>query len=159
VQAKILRSEAGGDLWRPEACHVSLRKLDNAMDHNLFLQLRAVLNQYYLPAPAPPVVGYLRGSASPGIWRAKIAERNEQLMLLGNAEPTAADWANAGVEHRTGETQRITLPMLNGFVLTYGGFMAGRPWAAICDENVDSVTIGFPNALASFEQAIARNGQ
>ena len=107
------------------------------MDHTLFQQLRAVLNRYYLPAPAPPVVGYLRGSVTPGIWRAKIADHNEQLMLLGNAEPTAADWANAGVEHRTGETQQITLPMLNAFVLTYGGFMAGRPWAAICDENED----------------------
>jgi hypothetical protein len=131
--------------------------LDIEMDHTLFLQLRAVLNRYYLPAPAPPAVGYLRGSATPGIWRAKIAERNEQLMLLGNAEPTAADWANAGVEHRTGETQMITLPMLNGFVLTYGGFMAGRPWAAICDENEDSVNIGFPNALQSFQEAIARS--
>ncbi|NNE52767.1 MAG: hypothetical protein HKN30_10230 [Sulfitobacter sp.] len=124
------------------------------MDHQLFFQLRNVLRRYYLPPPAPPAVGYLRGGASPGIWRAKIAEHCEQLMLLGNVEPTAADWANAGVAERTGDTQMITLPMLNGFVLTYAGFMSGRPWAAICEENEDSVNIGFPNALQSFERAL-----
>lgn len=127
------------------------------MHHGDFKRLRDVLPGHYLPAPHPPVVGYLRGSKSPGVWRAKIAERNPQMMLLGNVEPTREQWEHAGVGHRTGETQLIYLYDLEGFIICGGVMNTGRPWGSICDENEDSRTLGFPRTLEYFRRLMNQN--
>jgi hypothetical protein len=119
-----------------------------------FSQLRRVLLPFYLPE-FPPVVGYLRGSISAGVWKNMADKKNRrQMMILGNQEPTEVQWKAAGVGHRRGETKAVKFPDLHGFIVLYGGFMVDRPWGSICIESKDASEIGFPGTLRDFEREV-----
>ena len=75
------------------------------------------------------------------------------MLILGNTEPTVAEWSAAGVEQR-GETQEILFAMLSGFIVLYGGFVL-RPWGQIHANSADASAIGFPASLASWRRNYA----
>ena len=83
---------------------------------NWFEQLRTVLKDYYPAGNSPDIVGYLRGSKDPNVWRGM---RTGQMIVLGSVPPTNAEWAAAGVAGR-GEVQTIRLEDMRMFLITYG---------------------------------------
>jgi hypothetical protein len=108
-----------------------------------FSQLRQALGAYYDAQPAD-IVGYLRGSASPQVWRSMAsgpAPRHQKL-ILGNRPPSTEDWAIAGVAQRD-TVQTIRLPTLTGLIVLYAGFPS-RPWGEIHEATPDAQTLGFP---------------
>jgi len=93
-------------------------------------QLRAVLSDYYPQDGPADVVGYLRGSPDPNVWRLMLAQRQRhQMLILGSLPPSAEEWSAAGVSQR-GEVQTIRLNDLSGFIVLYGGAVL-RPWGQI----------------------------
>jgi len=95
-----------------------------------FDQLRAVLRDYYPQEGPADVVGYLRGSADPNVWRImRFQQERHQMITLGSAPPTKEEWSAAGVGNRGG-TQTIRLNDLDRFIVTYAGFIL-RPWGRI----------------------------
>jgi hypothetical protein len=63
-----------------------------------FDQLKQVLAAYYPAAGSPDVVGYLRGSVDPNVWRnMETANKRNQMVVLGSKRPTYDDWVAAGV--------------------------------------------------------------
>ncbi len=118
---------------------------------NWFDQLKQALPGYYRPSGPPDVVGYLRGSVSPDVWRQMEKNQNRhQMIVLGNTQPTQKEWDAAGVGQR-GATQAVRLSSLTGFIVLYGGFML-RPWGAIHTASPDALTIGFPGSLQSWKR-------
>lgn len=117
-------------------------------------QLRQVLSPFYL-RDEPPVVGYLRGSVSAGVWRSMNNSGRPQMMILGNQEPTAVQWDAAGVGHRLGETRAVKFPDLQGFIVLYGGFMVDRPWGKILTDSQDASELGFPGTLRDFKREVS----
>ncbi|MBT0956758.1 hypothetical protein IV417_05130 [Alphaproteobacteria bacterium KMM 3653] len=111
-------------------------------------QMRQVLRGHYDPAGPADVIGYLRGSADPGVWRQMERTGSGQMIILGNRPPSQREWAAAGVAQRGGEVV-VTRAMLNGFMVLYGGFMI-RPWGHIVVPDHDVRTLGFPGSLASW---------
>jgi hypothetical protein len=113
---------------------------------NWFEQLRQALADYYPAAADRTVVGYLQGSASPGVWMqmARTQDRH-QMVILGSLPPTAEDWAAAGVRQR-GNVQVIRISDLAGWIVLYGGFVR-RPWGELHQVDSDALTIGFPGSL------------
>ncbi len=112
-----------------------------------FDQVKQVLPGYY-PADRPAdIVGYLRGSPNAMVWRQMEAgpQPRNQMLILGNTEPTREEWIAAGVEQR-GEPQPIQFTMLIGFIVLYAGFMI-RPWGRIHTASQDALTLGFPASL------------
>jgi hypothetical protein len=101
-----------------------------------FDQLREVLSDYYPSSSPQDIVGYLRGSADPKIWRRMIESRTEQMIILGSVPPTDKQWAAAGVANR-GLVQTIRADDLRTFIITYGGFMVSRPWGKISTLSAD----------------------
>jgi hypothetical protein len=95
-----------------------------------FQQLRAVLADYYPAAGPQDIVGYLRGSSNPKVWRSMTQTGREQMLILGSVPPTDQEWAAAGVAGR-GDVQTIRFDDLRTFIITYGGFMVTRPWGKI----------------------------
>jgi hypothetical protein len=95
-----------------------------------FSQLRTVLADYYPQAGPQDIVGYLRGSRDPAVWRSMIQSGREQMIILGSVPPTDEEWAAAGVANR-GSVQTIRFNDLWTFIITYGGFMVTRPWGKI----------------------------
>jgi len=95
-----------------------------------FDQLRDVLSDYYPSSSPQDIVGYLRGSADPKVWRRMIQSRTEQMIILGSVPPTDEQWAAAGMANR-GLVQTIRADDLRTFIITYGGFMVSRPWGKI----------------------------
>lgn len=118
-----------------------------------FNQLRQVLSPFYLRDDTQ-IVGYLRGSDSPAVWRSMENTGRAQMKILGNQEPTAAQWDAAGVGHRSGATSAIKFPDLQGFIILYGGFMVDRPWGKIFVESRDASEIGFRGTLEHFEREV-----
>lgn len=113
-----------------------------------FDQIKSVLPGYY-PANQPAdIVGYLRGSSNPAIWRQmREGDRpRHQMIILGSVEPSREAWTAAGVAQRLGEMQTVRFNALNGFIVLYGGFML-RPWGSIHVATADAVGIGFPSSL------------
>ncbi len=103
-----------------------------------FEQLRAALGAYYTAAGSADVVGYLRGSNDPAVWKQMLKSGKEQMLILGNTPPSDADWNAAGVSQRgSGATQPVRLGDLNGLIITYGG-MFGRPWGKISQLSVET---------------------
>ncbi|MFZ0707371.1 MAG: hypothetical protein WAM71_17355 [Candidatus Korobacteraceae bacterium] len=93
-------------------------------------QLRAVLSDYYPQNGPADVVGYLRGSADPNVWRLMLAQQQRhQMLILGSLPPSAEEWSAAGVNQRS-EVQTIRLNHLSGFIVLYGGAVL-RPWGQI----------------------------
>jgi len=120
-----------------------------------FTQLKQVLTAYYPPGPAD-VVGYLRGSASPQVWKsmAQGPAPRHQMLILGNRPPGPEDWVAAGVAQRDA-VQTIRLSSLTGLIVLYGGFIR-RPWGQICEASHDALTIGFPSSLQSWRTNMPR---
>ena len=112
-----------------------------------FDQVKQVLPGYYRADRPADIVGYLRGSTSAMIWQQmeRGPRPRNQMLILGNTEPTQEEWVAAGVGQR-GETQAIRYDMLNGFIVLYAGFMP-RPWGRIHTVSLDALTIGFPASL------------
>ena len=117
-----------------------------------FDQIRQVLPGYYRDNRPPEIVGYLRGSTSPMIWREMEAgdRPRNQMLILGNTEPTRDEWIAAGVEQR-GELHEVRYAMLGGFIVLYAGFMF-RPWGRIHTVSADAVSIGFPTSLNDWKR-------
>ena len=112
-----------------------------------FDQVKQVLPGYYVAGQPADIVGYLRGSASPAIWRA-MQQGNRprnQMLVLGNREPSREEWIAAGVEQR-GEQHVIRFAELTGFIVLYGGFML-RPWGRIHTISPEALTVGFAASL------------
>jgi hypothetical protein len=101
-----------------------------------FEQLRGVLVDYYPRNTPGDVVGYLRGSRDPDVWRQMSKKNREQMIILGSAPPSDGEWAAAGVAHRD-DTEVIHFGDLWGFIISYGGFMVTRPWGKISVLEVD----------------------
>ncbi len=120
-----------------------------------FPQLKAALPNYYLASRPANIVGYLKGSDDPNIWRSMERDQNRnQMIVLGNTEPSDEDWVAAGVRDR-GPSKVITIDKLAGFIILYGGFMR-RPWGKIFITDSDAETIGFPAALNSWRRNTPR---
>lgn len=116
-----------------------------------FLQLKQALPAYYRTDRPSDIVGYLRGSVDPTVWRQMAATQNRhQMLILGNTEPTQDEWVAAGVAAR-GVSQAVRRSFLDGFIVLYGGFML-RPWGQIHAADNDAETIGFPASLASWKR-------
>lgn len=116
-----------------------------------FLQLKAALPAYYRADRPSDVVGYLRGSVDPTVWRQMAATQNRhQMLILGNTEPTQDEWVAAGVAGR-GTSHAVRRGILDGFIVLYGGFML-RPWGQIHAADTDAETIGFPASLVSWKR-------
>ncbi len=118
-----------------------------------FNQLRQVLHPFY-HREEPPVVGYLRGSVSAGVWRSMHEKGRTQMLILGNRAPTREQWEAAGVGHRLGDTREVKFPDLQGFIILFGGFMVDRPWGKICAATQDASELGFPGALRDFKRHV-----
>lgn len=117
-----------------------------------FDQLKQALPAYYRPDRPAEIVGYLRGSGEPSVWRQMEAiQHRHQMLILGNVEPTNEEWGHAGVAQRGG-TQVVTIDKLTGLIVLYGGFMLNRPWGEIHSQTPDAITIGFPAALKSWQR-------
>jgi hypothetical protein len=115
-----------------------------------FDRLRAALRGYYPQDGPADIVGYLRGSADPNVWRImKFQRERHQMIILGSIPPAKEEWAAAGVGNR-GETQTIRLNDLDGFIVTYAGFVL-RPWGSI-EELSSELLRNYPNILSSFER-------
>ena len=116
---------------------------------NWFVQLKAALAAYYLPNRPRGIVGYLKGSDSPVVWRRMMeSQSRHQMIKLGNTEPNDEDWTAAGVLQR-GPSKEITIDKLAGFIILYGGFIR-RPWGQIFITSPEGETIGFPGSLRSW---------
>ncbi len=103
-----------------------------------FDDLKQALPAYYPVTGPPDVVGYLRGSVDPAVWRnMETASKRNQMVILGNRPPTADDWVAAGVLQR-GADQSVRFPSLTGFIVLYGGFVR-RPWGKIFIVDVDAL--------------------
>jgi hypothetical protein len=121
------------------------------MDMNWFVQLKHALPAYYPISGPADVVGYLRGSGDPSVWRSmERTSRRYQMIVLGSLPPTLEDWGAAGVWQR-GFDRQVTVrsTMLAGFIVLYGGFNR-RPWGHICTADADALKT-FPSALASWQ--------
>jgi len=122
---------------------------------NWFPQLKAALPAYYLNNMPHGIVGFLKGSDDPGVWRQmKESQNRNQMVILGNTEPNDEDWVAAGVQQR-GPSKAITINKLDGFIVLYGGFIR-RPWGSIVTTNHDAETIGFPGSLSSWRRNTPR---
>ena len=122
---------------------------------NWFSQLKAALPAYYLHSGPPRIVGYLKGSGDPAVWRQMERSQNRnQMIILGNTEPDDEDWVAAGVLDR-GATKVISIDTLAGFIVLYGGFVR-RPWGKIFIADHDARAIGFPAALSSWRRNTPR---
>lgn len=116
-----------------------------------FAQLRLALPDYYRSDFPSDIVGYLRGSIAPAVWRQMAAMQNRhQMLILGNTEPTEREWEAAGVAQR-GASEAVKIGILNGFIVLYGGFVL-RPWGQIHEATTDARSIGFPASLASWKR-------
>ena len=120
-----------------------------------FEQLRGVLVDYYPQNTLADVVGYLRGSSDPGVWRQMSKKDREQMIILGSAPPSDGEWAAAGVAHRD-DTRVIHLGDLLGFIITYGGFMVTRPWGKISVLEIDLFR-NYSVTLDQFKQSLPRD--
>ena len=125
------------------------------------MQLKNALPAFYPSGTGNDVVGYLRGSGSGAVWQKMANTGSGQMMVLGSVIPIAAEWAAAGKPSFSyGSIQTITRSTLDGFRLTYGGFMVcrysgfvyGRPWAHIQIETDDAGSAGFAQALQSWKR-------
>jgi hypothetical protein len=85
---------------------------------NWFDQLRSVLQAYYPPSRDRNIVGYLQGSASPGVWRSMVmgTPPRQQMIVLGSVEPNKQEWEAAGVAQR-GQVHEIRLTSLSGMIV------------------------------------------
>jgi len=125
---------------------------------NWFDQIRQALPDYYPDSGASDIVGYLRGSISPKVWRQMETDQNRnQMLILGSTEPTLEEWTAAGVASRLddGPSQVVRLNSLAGFIVLYGGFML-RPWGKICISDRDALNLGFPASIRSWTQEYRR---
>lgn len=119
-----------------------------------FDQLRDVLVDYY-PTSAPrDIVGYLKGSSDAKTWRKMATSRTEQMLVLGSSPPTDAQWEAAGVKDRTG-VQTIRRNDLDGFMITYGGLVSGRPWGKISVLSVELFR-GYGITITQFKAAVSK---
>jgi hypothetical protein len=115
-----------------------------------FDQLRATLRDYYPQDGSANIVGYLRGSPDPNVWRImKFQQERHQMIILGSTPPTKEEWSAAGVGNR-GETQTIRLNDLDGFIVMYAGFVL-RPWGRIEELSAELLRT-YSNTLSSFER-------
>lgn len=116
-----------------------------------FKELKLALPESYTNAHPLDIVGYLQGAGTPNIWRqmAQSSDRH-QMLILGNAPPTSAEWADAGVAAR-GQVQTIRITNLAGWIVLYGGYMLQRPWGQLFEMNEDAKNLGFPGSLKSWK--------
>jgi hypothetical protein len=114
-----------------------------------FDQLKQTLPAYYPPAGLPDVVGYLRGSIDPGVWRSMERAGRQQMLILGSKPPSAEDWVAAGVATR-GADQVVRLVSLTGFLVLYGGF-SRRPWGKIFVSDAEGLA-QFPKDLLTWKR-------
>lgn len=112
-------------------------------------ELKTACGDHYDANGPADVVGYLRGSGDPGVWRSMAASGSGQMIVLGNLTPTQEEWVAAGVAQRIAEVT-VTETMLAGFMILYGGFMY-RPWGHITVADHDVRTLGFPGSLKSWQ--------
>jgi hypothetical protein len=117
-----------------------------------FVDLKQALPAYY-PAGGPPdVVGYLRGSVDPSVWRSMERSGRQQMLILGSKTPALEDWVAAGVAAR-GTDQVVRLGNLNGFIVLYGGF-SRRPWGKIFVADAAGL-VQFPKDLLTWKRNYA----
>lgn len=114
-----------------------------------FDDLKTALPRYYPGGAGDRVVGYLRGASDRGVWIAMQQGPKAQMIVLGSAAPTQAEWDAAGVGGRGGQAT-ITIDMLAGFIILYDGFMY-RPWGGIYLDDADCQRT-FPGSLASWKR-------
>lgn len=112
-----------------------------------FDDLKTTLPAWY--AGGGNIVGYLRGSASPSVWRS-MERASGQMIVLGSKRPSKEEWDAAGVGQR-GEEQVITLDKLAGFIILYGGFMY-RPWGHIYSLTPQTQATFTNSSLASWKR-------
>jgi|HubBroStandDraft_1064217.scaffolds.fasta_scaffold09699_3 hypothetical protein len=93
-------------------------------------KLREVLCDYYPADGAADVVGYLKGSGDPNVWRLMARQQQPQMVVLGSLPPTPEDWVAAGKPSAQDPVQTIHTKDLDGFIILYGGFVR-RPWGRI----------------------------
>ncbi|MGS4946537.1 hypothetical protein ACVDG3_13725 [Meridianimarinicoccus sp. RP-17] len=101
-----------------------------------FDDLKKVLGDHYSSNHPADVVGYLRGSKQPGVWRVMENAGRGQMIVLGNRPPTEKEWTAAGVNQRS-DQHAIAVTDLAGFRLLYGGFMY-RPWGIIVPDYAEA---------------------
>ena len=115
---------------------------------NWFVQLKQCLPEYYPGSGRADVIGYLRGSGSAAVWK-QMEARRPQMIVLGNTEPNHEDWVAAGVPHRVGETQVVTIDQCGTFIILYAGFVR-RPWGSIVTLTAESLKV-FPASIDSMD--------
>jgi len=90
-------------------------------------QLRGVLRDFYPPDVPADVVGYLKGSGDPNVWRLMALQQKPQHLILRSLLPTRETWVAAGKPGQD-PIQTIHARTLDGFIVLYGGFIY-RPGA------------------------------
>lgn len=116
-------------------------------------QMKACLSDYYSSSQPSNIVGYLKGSSSPSVWKSMAmgSRPKNQMVVLGNIPPSKNEWEAAGVDER-GEPTAITEELLgNDWIILYGGFMY-RPWGKLFEIDDDALNIGFPSSLESWRR-------
>jgi|HubBroStandDraft_2_1064218.scaffolds.fasta_scaffold1454982_1 hypothetical protein len=121
-------------------------------------QLRGVLSEFYPPEGPANVVGYLKGSDDPNVWRIKALQYEKpQMLVLGNTPPDAQRWVDAGkFGPADGPVSTVYPEKLNGFIIIYGGF-GPLPWGRIELLDNDALTHYQSSTIDAFRNAILRH--
>ena len=94
-------------------------------------QLLAELSEFYPSSGQQDIIGYLKGGRGPKEWHRVIRDKGRpQMLILGSAPPSDADWLDAGVLERNLPVIVVRRADLQSFVILYGGFKA-RPWGRL----------------------------
>jgi hypothetical protein len=120
-------------------------------------QLRHVLGDYYPPDGPADVVGYLKGSGDPNVWRVKALQHKPQHMVLGSVLPTREEWEAAGKPGQDA-VQTIRPKDLDGFIILYSGVMIRTPWGRIELLDADALKYYQSSTIDSFTRNLPKRG-
>ena len=116
--------------------------------------LRTVLHDFYPDDGPQNVVGYLKGSADPSVWRIMAMQGREQQMVLGSVPLTVKEWVDAG-KPGSEPIQTLTPDHFNGFIIMYNGG-SPRPWGKIGIPDQETLKHYQTATLDNFRNSVAR---
>jgi hypothetical protein len=118
-------------------------------------QLREVLRAFYPPEGPADVLGYLKGSGDPNIWRLKAMQHKPQFLILGSTPPTAEEWVNAG-KPGPDPIQTVCTNDLWGFIILHGA-LNPRPWGRIEIVDMEALNNYQSTTIDKFRHELARH--